>query len=155
VSGARYPLSALRKLREREEAGRAAALARAAAAARLEAEELASRQAAVQGCRSRIAQACGTAEVGASASLAAPERFRQRLREERVRLEAAAAVQAARLASAEAALGRAREAHAAARAALRAVEAHRDGWLAGRRAAREAAEERERDAGPAEPRPAT
>ena len=152
MTSAGYRLAVLARLREQAHAARAAALARTLAAADREASALAARRAEARIGRAHLDVAVSTVpgEVGpggsgGAAALAAAERFRGRVREEVARSEAAAAAQAARLASAEEAAGRARSAHAAARAALRAVEAHRERWLAGRRAVRELAEERERD----------
>lgn len=133
-------LVALLRLREHLEAEAAASLARSLETVRAVARALASVRADLA-----VREELGRLREEDLAELAVSARFRQRMRDEAARLSAAEGAHRSCLASAEAAAEGARCGLASARADRRAAQARRELWLAARRAAREEAEERERD----------
>jgi SWI/SNF-related matrix-associated actin-dependent regulator 1 of chromatin subfamily A len=140
VSG--YPLEALLALRRRAEDAARADLAAglAAEASARERREVAG--AALAAHRARTPGVTGAAEAGVL-QLAALHAARHR--REEAALAATLAAEEARAAATEASLRERRRALSRARAALRSVERHRDGWEAEERRRRERAEDDARE----------
>ena len=142
---ARWPLAAVLELAERRDAAAREVLGSALAGEAHVRGERDVAAAALAGQRAGLVDAASRAPpAGPTASaLLAGARHVARLREEVGRLAAALGRCEAALACASAEAARRRDAVVAARAEVRALEAHRDAWRADRSRARERAEEAE------------